>query len=819
MKLKFTLIIIAILNISIAIAQNDTIYLEQSIKDLFSKRSAHVNLRASDQIIRMNKLNFTKSENKSVVTGSDKTDLVYFSIKTIAESSSGFLIDYAKNKAYNFKESKLGSFFVETDIEQVLPNEKGSLLHDHHSTKHYEYHDDQQLPLGNNLTANAYNLQSRSGAETAILLDFDGEDISGWGYRFPEVYDSEYTPDQMRKVWEVIAADFIMFNVNITTDHTVFDSYDETKKMKLVIGHCTGLNKVGGLSLVNIFGTGSGSLVNSKNSSEDLIAIAHIGSHEIGHGLGLFHDGTMWPGPSIPYYDGHADWAPIMGTSYGRKFVTWSLGEYEFASQAQDDLEIIGGHLGFAEDDKDAIQTLVTGKGDTLNREDNNGIIENRLDVDTFQFELTEEGPVDLNVGTSVEYTNLDVHITLENESGDVLTTDNPVGNRSGSIKETLPSGKYYLIIASGSENTANDGFTTYSSFGYYDINGSLPTSKKPDYDLSIAEVNGFKSLCGDEITGNIIIKNMGESPIDGGTLLVFVNDDLYSSHPISTTLDSKETFEFEELKVEELGANNLKFEVLAPSGVDELILSNNVYQTTYNLSSGTHIQFRTNLLTYNSESPFTWKISNGRALVNQSSSVEFEAGDIQVVQDFCLVEDCYEFEMFGDYNLCSAYPDYVAGQIYNAYDRVNYEGAIYESKWWNSNLPTASSWSKIRDCNEGSYYAELFNTEADSILLRVENELANEEFCMITLLTSMKEQTISDEVIIVWPNPSAGKFKIESDQMIEELVVFNFTGAKVLVEKPNSLSVNVDMTGLPSGIYFLKVNNEISTERIIFSK
>src|SRR3712207_7865967 len=37
-------------------------------------------------------------------------------------------------------------------------------------------------------------------------------------------------------------------------------------------------------------------------------------SHEVGHNLGLHHDGTAAEG----YYGGHNAWAPIMGVGYSR---------------------------------------------------------------------------------------------------------------------------------------------------------------------------------------------------------------------------------------------------------------------------------------------------------------------------------------------------------------------------------------------------------------------------------------------------------------------------------------------------------------------
>ena len=57
-------------------------------------------------------------------------------------------------------------------------------------------------------------------------------------------------------------------------------------------------------------------------------------SHEVGHNLGLSHDGTA----SVGYYQGHGSWAPIMGVGYYKAITQWSKGEYSGANNTQDDL-------------------------------------------------------------------------------------------------------------------------------------------------------------------------------------------------------------------------------------------------------------------------------------------------------------------------------------------------------------------------------------------------------------------------------------------------------------------------------------------------
>jgi len=98
--------------------------------------------------------------------------------------------------------------------------------------------------------------------------------------------------------------------------------------------------------------------------------ISRTAAHEAGHLFGLWHDSQM---PDKEYYNGHNDWAPIMGWPGTRLLQQWSKGEYfghvqsvaplggqgninyNFFGSPQDDLIIIGSQLGFIKSPKNSI--------------------------------------------------------------------------------------------------------------------------------------------------------------------------------------------------------------------------------------------------------------------------------------------------------------------------------------------------------------------------------------------------------------------------------------------------------------------------------
>jgi hypothetical protein len=205
-------------------------------------------------------------------------------------------------------------------------------------------------------------------------------------------------------------------------------------------------------------------------------------SHELGHLMGLDHDGG---GSGGEYFEGFSafKWVPIMGnstpkTSWGvQALFQWSKGEYTGATETQDDLAIITKNLPYREDDIPDARALVVASGGQVSSVDNRGQIARNTDSDTFTFTIGSGGGRATLVVDRIEYfagAYLDVDAEIQNASGMTIAQSNDKVARTATLDVSLPAGAYRLIIKGGAEGTPQNGFSNYSSLGYYGISGTI---------------------------------------------------------------------------------------------------------------------------------------------------------------------------------------------------------------------------------------------------------------------------------------------------------------------------------------------------------
>lgn len=386
-----------------------------------------------------------------------------------------------------------------------------------------EYHGDEAEPIESteiqeaplDASPPADKLQSLPDAEAVIYLDFDGEVVinSSWngGERIDAVAPN-FSNSQIKEIWLLVSEDFMPFEVNVTTDRRVFNDAPNGKKMQVIFTPSQDWRnrKAGGVAYLNSFRwrRNDPCWVFNKGTK----GAAEAASHEVGHTLGLSHDGVT--DPQKDYYSGHGDWGPIMGASYKPNVVQWSKGEYLNANRKQDDLAIItSGNNGFTYRNdangngiNNASLLKVESNGAVLASK-NDGIIERNNDRDVFKF-TTTGGAVDLLISPASNYPNLNIKARLLNKEGNGIQVSNPGDALSARIQKDLNAGTYYLEVDGvGDKDPLTTGYTGYASLGYYSIKGTVPNQSARDC-AGVPGGTAFVDQCGECVGGNT-----GQSP------------------------------------------------------------------------------------------------------------------------------------------------------------------------------------------------------------------------------------------------------------------------------------------------------------------
>jgi len=343
-------------------------------------------------------------------------------------------------------------------------------------------------------------LQSQPGAVGVIYLDYDGEKGPHEGWSDFDAASPNASNTTIKDVWTRVAEDFAPFNVNVTTDLQVFLNAPETSRQRCIITPTTtAAPGAGGVAYVGSFGWSGDTpcwafYSSGKNAAE-------VVSHEIGHTLGLSHDGRISPVES--YYAGHGTdpvgWAPIMGVGYYKNLSQWSKGEYLSANQSQDDLAIIAANanVGYRADDAGATHAtaalLEIFSGGAV---DSEGDIETRTDVDAFRF-TTNGGTVNLSISPVAASPDLDIMASIYDSAGNLVISNNPDTTLNATLSTTLVAGEYTVRVDGvGRGDPLVDGYSDYASLGQYTITGTINGAVVPDR-FTIAENSPSGSTVG----------------------------------------------------------------------------------------------------------------------------------------------------------------------------------------------------------------------------------------------------------------------------------------------------------------------------------
>ncbi len=386
-------------------------------------------------------------------------------------------------------------------------------------------------------------LQSNPGANQTVYLDFDGHtngDVYGtswdnivspaWDYSGNGAAFTDTEKQIIQRIWARVSEDFAPFNINVTTQDPGVEALrrvgtsDVAWGVRVVFtGNDQPAPGSGGVAYVGSFNFSTDTPVYVFNVGEK--GAAEAATHEVGHSLGLSHDGTG----TLAYYGGQGSgvtpWGPIMGASYNVNVTQWSKGEYSGANQLQDDLNIITTQNGFTYRSDDygntqaaAFQLLPQGSSVVSATY---GLIERNSDADYFSF-WSNAGAIALNVDPLPLGPNLAVRADLYDANGTLLTTVNPAGQLNAPVNFTLGSaGQYFLkITGTGKGDPLTTGFSNYASLGNYRISGTVqaytgggPTNQNP-----IANNDTASTTAGVPVTVNVLAN---DSDPNGDSLFI----------------------------------------------------------------------------------------------------------------------------------------------------------------------------------------------------------------------------------------------------------------------------------------------------------
>ena len=341
-----------------------------------------------------------------------------------------------------------------------------------------------------------FTLSSNANANHTIYLDFNGHTTTGtyWNSTYgssivTDAYDTDgnttaFSTSELTNIWNIwrrVAEDFIPFNVNVTTaappdsDLIKSGSGDTRWGIRVAIGgDGSWLGPYGGVAYLNSFSWASDTptFVFSDNLYGDEKYVAEAISHEVGHTLGLDHDGKT---DGTEYYSGLNGWASIMGVGYYQELTQWSKGQYSGANNTEDDLAIITRNNGFGYRTDDYGSSLSTASNLSFSglAVKTYGIIERNTDYDWFTFNSTGSN-LALNINAFEVGANLDILAQLYNSSGQLIGTYNPTNSLSATINTYLSTGKYYLSIKGTGRGDLATGYSDYGSLGQYSITGTI---------------------------------------------------------------------------------------------------------------------------------------------------------------------------------------------------------------------------------------------------------------------------------------------------------------------------------------------------------
>lgn len=359
--------------------------------------------------------------------------------------------------------------------------------------------------------ADTFKLHSLPSATKKIYLDFDGHVTTGTFWQNGASFDtpafsldsnyaqfSDAERQAIQEVWARVAEDFYPFDVDVTTEEPPLDDLRNTGAgdtrwgMRVVIGgNGNWMSGAAGVAYLNSFSWNSDTpcfVFADQSWKTNLNFMATCVSHEVGHTLGLRHDGHN----GREYYGGRGSgetgWGPIMGNPGFVNLTQWSRGEYGGSTNREDDLSIITTRNGFGYRPDDHGGTTVAATQAPSGDFEVPGFIGQSSDVDMFRF--TTSGQIQATISPISVGTNLDILASLIDSAGTTVATSNPTDKVGASFTLTVAAGTYFLAVrGTGMGDINTTGYTAYGSLGQYIVKVGTPSGPVPSLSVADARV------------------------------------------------------------------------------------------------------------------------------------------------------------------------------------------------------------------------------------------------------------------------------------------------------------------------------------------